>query len=330
MLLFAPFLFICLHAIRCHSAHILHQVQQGLRAELQTVSSQASTACPLYAWYTQLQLCVSTAETAVDTKQAANHKLALSTEQPQPLSLPQSQPKAPPPDSATTLAHHQYASAEWGARESTMAHDAYQPAHGCVDVDSERQAAVHTEDDAQTSATKARSVYHADEEVMATAATSPGVPYPEQDQSSHVAPMAAENQTLAADTDASQSLPASSSATGPTAGIAATAPNTIKQSQPASSAVSAADVAAVGANQPDATPSAASQPDPQVEPTSQATASESRPSFLSMLQSKMDKQRQQRRESQSAGSASESSLSSVHAAGANSMEKSGASVDSGA
>ncbi len=31
--LFAPFLFICLRAIRCDSAHVLHQVQQDLRAK---------------------------------------------------------------------------------------------------------------------------------------------------------------------------------------------------------------------------------------------------------------------------------------------------------
>ena len=266
----------------------------------------------------------------MDTKQPANNKLAVSTDQPQPLSLLQSQPKAPPPDSAATLADHRNASAECRARESTTAHNAGQPAHDCADVASERQAAVDTEHDAQTSATKPRSICHADEEVMAAAAASPGVPYPEQDQSSHVAHTAAGNQTLAADTDASQSMP-TSSATGPTAGTAATAPNTIQQSQPASSsAASGADVAAAaGADQPAEIPPAASQPDPQVEPSSQATASDSRPSFLSMLQSKMDKQRQQRRESQSAGSASESSLSSVHAAGASSMEKSGPSVDSG-
>ncbi|DBA94602.1 TPA: hypothetical protein ACH3X1_002183 [Trebouxia sp. C0004] len=268
-----------------------------------------------------------TPETAMDTKQAAHHKLAVSTDQPQPLSLPQSQPKAPPPDSATTLAN---ASAEWGAREPTATHNAGQPAHDCTDVVPERQAAVHTEDDAQASATKPRSICHADEEIMAAAAASPGVPYPEQDQTSYVAHTAAENQTLAADTDASQSMPALSPATGPTAGTAATAPSSIQQSQPALSAASGADVAAAaGPDQPVAIPPAASQPDPQVEPSSQATASDSRPSFLSMLQSKMDKQRQQRRESQSAGSASESSLSSVHAAGANSMGNSGPSVDSG-
>ncbi len=273
-----------------------------------------------------LQLCVSTAETAMDTKQAANHQLAVSTDQPLP--LPQSQPKAPPPDSAATLADHQDASAQWGAREQHMAHNAGQPGHDCADVASDRQAAVHTEADAQTSATKPTSIRQADEEVAAAAAASPGVPYPGQDHISCVAPMAAEKQTLVADTDASQSMPASSSATEPTADTAATAPNTIKQSQPPPSG---ADVAAAAdAHQPDATPSAAPQPDPQVGPSSQATASDSRPSFLSMLQSKMEKQRQQRRESQSAGSASESSLSSVHAAGAVSMEKSGPSVDSGA
>jgi len=31
--LFAPFLFICLRPIRCDSAHVLHQVQQDLRAK---------------------------------------------------------------------------------------------------------------------------------------------------------------------------------------------------------------------------------------------------------------------------------------------------------
>lgn len=31
--LFAPFLFICLRAIRCNSAHVLHQVQQDLCAK---------------------------------------------------------------------------------------------------------------------------------------------------------------------------------------------------------------------------------------------------------------------------------------------------------
>ena len=253
----------------------------------------------------------------------------MSTDQPQPLPLPQSQPKAPPPDSATTLADHWNASAECQAREPTMAHNVGQPAHACADVASDRQAAVHTEADAQTSATKPRLICHADEEVPAAAAASPGVPYPEQDQSSYFAHTAAENQTLAADTDASQLMPASSSATEPTADTAANAPNTVQQSQPA--ATSGADVAAAaGAHQRDATPSAAPQPDPQVGPSSQATASDSRPSFLSMLQSKMEKQRQQRQESQSAGSASESSLSSVHAAGAGSMEKSGPSVDSGA
>lgn len=264
----------------------------------------------------------------MNTKQAANRKLAVSTDQPQPLSPPQSQPKAPPPDSATTLAHHQNTSAQWGAREPNIAHNASQSAHDCADVASERQAAVHTEDDAQTSATKPRSVCHADEEMMAAAAATPGVPYFEQDQSSDVAHTAAGDQTLAADTVATQPMPASSSATGPTAGTVATAPNNTQQSQPASSAASGAAVAA-GPDQPVAPRPAAPQPDPQVEPSSQATASDSRPSFLSMLQSKMDKQRQQRRESQSAGSASESSLSSVHAAGANSIEKSGPSVDSG-
>lgn len=209
-----------------------------------------------------------------------------------------------------------------------MAHNAGQSALDCADVASERQAAVHTEDDAQTSATKPTSVRHADEEVMAAAPASPGVANPEQNQSSHIARMAAESQILATHTNASQSMPASSSSTGPTAG---TAPNTTQQSQPASSAATDADVAAAaGAVHLVAIPSAASQPDPPVEPSSQATASDSRPSFLSMLQSKMDKQRQQRRESQSAGSASESSLSSVHATGAKSMEKSGPSVDSGA
>ena len=51
------------------------------------------------------------------------------------------------------------------------------------------------------------------------------------------------------------------------------------------------------------------------EASSQGTASESRPSFLSMLQSKMDKQRQRRRENQSqSASQSDGSLSSVHQA----------------
>ena len=265
----------------------------------------------------------------MDTKQAVNHKLAVSTDQPQPLTLPQSQPKAPPPDSAATLADHQNASAECQAREPTMAHNVGKPGHECADVASDRQVAVLTEDDAQTSATKPRSTCHADEEVLAAAAASLGVPYPEQDHSLHVAHTAADNQTMAADTDASQPMPASSPATGRTSDVRATAPNTIKPSQPASSGADIA-AAAAGAHQPDATPFAAPQSDPQVGPSSQATAPESRPSFLSMLQNKMDKQRQQRRESQSAGSASESSLSSVHAAGANSVEKSGPSVDSGA
>lgn len=264
----------------------------------------------------------------MDTKQAVNHKLAVSTDQPQPLTLPQSQPKAPPPDSAATLADHQNASAECQAREPTMAHNVGKPGHECADVASDRQVAVLTEGDAQTSATKPRSTCHADEEVLAAAAASLGVPYPEQDHSLHVAHTAADNQTMAADTDASQPMPASSPATGRTSDVPATAPNTIKPSQPASSGADVA-AAAAGAHQPDATPFAAPQSDPQVGPSSQATAPESRPSFLSMLQNKMDKQRQQRRESQSAGSASESSLSSVHAAGANSVEKSGPSVDSG-
>ncbi|KAA6429525.1 MAG: methyl- -binding domain 4-like [Trebouxia sp. A1-2] len=118
-------------------------------------------------------------ETNNDTKQAANHKLAVSTDQLQPLSLPQSQPKAPPPDSATTLADHQNASAQWGARDPNMAHNAGQSALDCADVASERQAAVHTEDDAQTSATKPTSVRHADEEVMAAAPASPGTEAPQ-------------------------------------------------------------------------------------------------------------------------------------------------------
>ena len=210
-----------------------------------------------------------------------------------------------------------------------MAHNVGKPGHECADVASDRQVAVLTEGDAQTSATKPRSTCHADEEVLAAAAASLGVPYPEQDHSLHVAHTAADNQTMAADTDASQPMPASSPATGRTSDVPATAPNTIKPSQPASSGADVA-AAAAGAHQPDATPFAAPQSDPQVGPSSQATAPESRPSFLSMLQNKMDKQRQQRRESQSAGSASESSLSSVHAAGANSVEKSGPSVDSGA
>ena len=56
------------------------------------------------------------------------------------------------------------------------------------------------------------------------------------------------------------------------------------------------------------------------QPSSQGTAPESRPSFLSMLQSKMEKQRQQQRERQSQsaahtdGSLSDASLSSVHGA----------------
>ena len=60
---------------------------------------------------------------------------------------------------------------------------------------------------------------------------------------------------------------------------------------------------------------------------SQGTASGSRPTFLLMLQSKMEQRRQQRRESQSA---SESSLSSVHPAGVSSAEKAEGSVTSGA
>lgn len=235
----------------------------------------------------------------MDTKQAANHKLAVSSDQLQPLPLPQTQPKAPPPDSSAMLADHQNASAECQTREPITAHNASQPSHDCADIASDRQAAVHTEHDARTSATKPTSIRHAVEEVPAAAAASPGVPHPEQDHSSHVAHTAAVHQTLPADTDASRSMPASSPAIAPTSGVAATAPNTIKQSQ---SATSGADIA----------------------------ASDSRPSFLSMLQSKMERQRQQRRESQSAGSASESSLSSVHAAGASSVEKAGPSVDSGA
>ena len=320
---------VCSFSVYLFARYTLRQctctASSAARSARQTVSSQAHTACLVCAWCTKLPLCVSTAETAMDTKQGANHKLAVSTDHSLP--LPQTQPKAPPPDSAATLADHQNASAEWGIRDPTMAPNAGQPARDCADVASVRQAAVHTEHDAQTSASKPRSI-HADEEVTAAAAASPGVPYPEQDHSSHVAHTAAENQTFASDTDASQLMPVSSPATGPTSGVAASAPDTIKQAQPAASGADFA--AAAGAHQPDATPSAAPQPDPQVGPSSQATASDSRPSFLSMLQSKMDKQRQQRRESQSAGSASESSLSSVHAAGANSMEKSGPSVDSGA
>ena len=62
-------------------------------------------------------------------------------------------------------------------------------------------------------------------------------------------------------------------------------------------------------------------------PSSQDTASGSRPSFILMLQSKMDQRRQQRRESQSA---SDSSLSSVHTTRAASADKAEASVNSGA
>ena len=81
----------------------------------------------------------------------------------------------------------------------------------------------------------------------------------------------------------------------------------------------------------DATPSAMPPADAHAGPSLQATCSDhSRPSFLSMLQSKMDKRREQRRESQSAGSASDSSFSSVHAAGTTSAEKPGTSADSGA
>ena len=62
-------------------------------------------------------------------------------------------------------------------------------------------------------------------------------------------------------------------------------------------------------------------------PSSQDTAAGSRPSFILMLQSKMDQRRQQRRESQSA---SDSSLSSVHTITAASADKTEASVSSGA
>ena len=89
--------------------------------------------------------------------------------------------------------------------------------------------------------------------------------------------------------------------------------------------------AAAASPQPESTPgSARQQHDKAAALGSQGTASDSsRPSFLAMLQSKMDKRRQERRESQSAGSASDSSMSSVHAAGASSAGKAGASVDSG-
>ena len=60
---------------------------------------------------------------------------------------------------------------------------------------------------------------------------------------------------------------------------------------------------------------------------SQGTASDSRPSFLLMLQSKMEQRRQQRRESQSA---SDSSLLSVQGAGVSSAEKAEGSITSGA
>lgn len=68
-------------------------------------------------------------------------------------------------------------------------------------------------------------------------------------------------------------------------------------------------------------------PAPSSQAGSQGTASGSRPSFLLMLQSKMEQRRQQRRESQSA---SDSSLSSVHEAGVSSAEKAEGSITSGA
>ncbi|KAL3131721.1 hypothetical protein ABBQ38_007443 [Trebouxia sp. C0009 RCD-2024] len=61
-------------------------------------------------------------------------------------------------------------------------------------------------------------------------------------------------------------------------------------------------------------------------PSSQDTASGSRPSFLLMLQSKMDQRRQQRRDSQSA---SDASVSSLHTTRVHSADKAEASVNSG-
>lgn len=236
----------------------------------------------------------------------------------QPTSQVQRQVKAPPPDSSTTLAHQQDAPVGLRAEEQQPGQE---PPAAHNDADMGIQSSQVAPADPQPNASPL-AAQHASASCQGLNTAAPDA--------------------SAARTDTGQAqnfLDASRMPSDAAAAVAAAAeqsPATSSQGAAAATAASdqaqpAAPSTAALADQSVTTPSKSTrQPDASVGPPSQTAASESRPSFLSMLQSKMDKQRQQRQESQSAGSASESSLSSVHAPGGSSVEKQGASVDSGA
>ncbi len=209
----------------------------------------------------------------------------------------QSQPKAPPPDSSATSSQDHAASPHSDADKAHPVQAASSAA------DAYRGLTAVTDGDHHPSSANPKRPSETD-----TMASQQGQP--------------AEASALLANAEDTQASP-----TAPPGAIA-------QQSQPAPSPdAAAAAAAAAGEEQSLDHPSELEAHQLGTHgPSSQGTASDSRPSFLSMLQSKMDRRRQERRESQSAGSASasDSSISSVHAAGTHSAEKAGASVDSGA